>query len=387
MEGQAILASMPTMPELPLLGYRNYWYPLIEAQKVKRKPVSVRILGEDIVLFPGQDGNVAALVDRCPHRGTMLSRGRILFPGTLSCGYHGWTYNEKGECVAAIVEGPEAPLSGRVQVKAYPTEERFGIIWIFMGDGAPPPLEEDLPPELKEPGTQTHFTFTIWNCQWRNVAENYPDILHAPFVHRTAWEVLFNKAPAWGRCHVELLPDGKGLHVRGMGGSMQAEYPGLGKFPRHMWWRVLRRRYKRKEWSGTSTAGGDVRMPGNIVVKIRDPYFGVHISNLGWPVPIDANHTRHLNLIVTYPKKFITKVAMRLWYKIYYRAMHKRFVGQDRRLIEVQEYRNPESLSVTDVGLVQWRHLAAKLVRQPQSGEMSSSKPLRADVGELSKVF
>ncbi|NIO07171.1 MAG: Rieske 2Fe-2S domain-containing protein, partial [Deltaproteobacteria bacterium] len=66
----------------------------------------VKVLGEDLVLFPGKDGKVAALMDRCPHRGTMLSRGRVLFPGTVSCGYHGWTFNESGDCVAAIVEGP-----------------------------------------------------------------------------------------------------------------------------------------------------------------------------------------------------------------------------------------------------------------------------------------
>ena len=82
---------------LPELGFRNYWYPIIESRHVKKRPVPVRVLGEDLVLFRGNRGRVAALVDRCPHRGTKLSRGRIIFPGTLSCGYHGWTYNEKGE--------------------------------------------------------------------------------------------------------------------------------------------------------------------------------------------------------------------------------------------------------------------------------------------------
>ena len=72
-----------SIPDAPLLGYRNYWYPVVEARRIGRRPISVKILGEDIVLFPGKDGKVAALVDRCPHRGTMLSRGRILFPGTL----------------------------------------------------------------------------------------------------------------------------------------------------------------------------------------------------------------------------------------------------------------------------------------------------------------
>ncbi len=103
-------ADSSTAPDLPELGHRNYWYPIIERRRVKKRPVSVSLLGEDIVLFPGKNGKAVALVDRCPHRGTKLSRGRILFPGTLSCGYHGWTYNEHGECVASIVEGPESRL-------------------------------------------------------------------------------------------------------------------------------------------------------------------------------------------------------------------------------------------------------------------------------------
>jgi len=111
---------------LPRVGFRNYWYPVMESRRLGKGPVSVRMLGEDIVLFRAGEGKVAALADRCPHRGTMLSRGRILFPGTLSCGYHGWTYDEKGECVAAIVEGPESRVPGNVRVKTYPAEFRPG---------------------------------------------------------------------------------------------------------------------------------------------------------------------------------------------------------------------------------------------------------------------
>lgn len=364
------------IPDLPLLGYRNYWYPVIAARRVKRRPVSVRLLGEDIVLFPGKDGKIAALTDRCPHRGTLLSRGRILFPGTISCGYHGWTFDQHGECLAAIVEGPESKIPGRVRTRAYPVEERFGVLWAYMGEGEPPPLAEDLPPELNEEGITTFFVFSEWPCNWRNITENYPDILHAPYVHRRSIEMIFNKVPAWGKCHVELLPDGKGLHVRGFGGTLQAEYPGLGSFPASLWWRVMRRRYRRKEWSGESTAGGDVRMPGHIVVKIRDPYCGIHISNMGWPVPVDENHTRHLNFLVTYPKNVVSKFFFRLWFNLYFKIVHQTFLMQDRRQIEVQGYRDPENLTNTDIGLIQWRKLAPQIARKagtprPQPGQIS----------------
>ena len=141
MDAQEQAGAVPAshIPDLPVGGFPNYWYPLSESRRVTDRPVSVRAFGEDIVLFRS-DGKLAALRDRCPHRGAKLSLGRRVFPGTLSCGYHGWTFNQKGECVASIVEGPESQVPGHARVKTYPLEERFGIIWVFMGEGEPPPL-------------------------------------------------------------------------------------------------------------------------------------------------------------------------------------------------------------------------------------------------------
>jgi phenylpropionate dioxygenase-like ring-hydroxylating dioxygenase large terminal subunit len=364
-EGQTEISepSRNEAQDFPLLGFRNYWYPVIGSRQVGQKPVAVRLLGDNIVLFRAH-GKVSALADRCPHRGTMLSRGRVLFPGTLSCGYHGWTFNSEGECVAAIVEGPESVGRQKARVRVYPTEERFNLIWLFMGEGEPPPLEEDLPAELKEQGIFTFFAFTEWKCNWRYLEDNYPDMLHAFFVHRASLEVLFNKLPVWGKMKLELLPDNKGIRVQGVGGSMQASYPGLGKFPRHLWWRVLSRR------SESRTAGADIRMPGYIVLNLRDPYFAVRMANLGWPIPVDEKLTRHLNFIITYPKNIIHKLALMVWYHAYFWPMHRQFILQDRRLLEVQD-RARETLSASDSGVIYWRRLAPKLARQPLSSANS----------------
>ena len=87
---------------VPMLGYREYWYPAIQANKVGKRPVRVKMLGEELVFFRGKGGKVAALWDRCPHRGALLSYGRCEFEGTISCPYHGYTYDETGTCVAAL---------------------------------------------------------------------------------------------------------------------------------------------------------------------------------------------------------------------------------------------------------------------------------------------
>ena len=57
----------------PKTGFREYWYPGIEASKVRGAPVHVTMLGDDLVMFRNDAGKVVALSDWCPHRGARLS--------------------------------------------------------------------------------------------------------------------------------------------------------------------------------------------------------------------------------------------------------------------------------------------------------------------------
>src|SRR4051794_22723489 len=90
-------ASASAEPELdlrrliPKIGLKEYWYPAIPDNEVTtKKPVFLKIVGEDLCLFRGQSGKVAALANACPHRGAMLARGDCVFPGTITCFYHGF---------------------------------------------------------------------------------------------------------------------------------------------------------------------------------------------------------------------------------------------------------------------------------------------------------
>ena len=68
----------------------------------------------------------------------------------MSCGYHGWTYDlASGTLVAALTDGPDSPICGKVRVRTYPVEERIGIVWVYIGELDPPPVEADIPEELR----------------------------------------------------------------------------------------------------------------------------------------------------------------------------------------------------------------------------------------------
>jgi len=71
---------------IPKLGLRNYWYPAMAESKVgRRKPVKVSMLGEELCLFRGAQGDVVAIQDVCPHRGARLSEGDCHYRGTVAC--------------------------------------------------------------------------------------------------------------------------------------------------------------------------------------------------------------------------------------------------------------------------------------------------------------
>ena len=81
-----------------VLGFRNYWYPVMWSRDLKRKPVARTLLGERVMLVR-ERGKAHALFDQCPHRGVPLSIGRQDFPGTWSCRYHGWCFDlQSGIC-------------------------------------------------------------------------------------------------------------------------------------------------------------------------------------------------------------------------------------------------------------------------------------------------
>ena len=79
---------------------RNTWYIAAWNRELGDKPMAVRVLGEDIVLYRKSDGSAVALEDACPHRKLPLSMGRIK-GDAIECGYHGLTFDGGGTCIEA----------------------------------------------------------------------------------------------------------------------------------------------------------------------------------------------------------------------------------------------------------------------------------------------
>src|SRR6185295_6853854 len=213
-------------------------YPAMLSGQLNSRPVALQILGERLLLVRYQ-GKCFALEDRCAHRGVPLAAGRCEFPGTntITCRYHGWTYNvADGACVAALTDGPDSPIVGKAKIKTYALAERKGLIWVFIGDGEPPRLEDDVAPEILQDDAVLGVRVTERTGNWRLAAENGLDPSHAAYLHRNSWLTLLRQFPAAKTNVAPQIVEGWVGYTQ-TAPLMEAHYPGLGVWPHGEWWK------------------------------------------------------------------------------------------------------------------------------------------------------
>src|SRR4030081_2888800 len=132
---------------------RRYWMPALLSSELPHPdsaPVRVRRLGEDLVAFRDTNGKVGLVAANCPHRGASLFFGRNEEQG-LRCVYHGWKFDATGPCIdmpnhhlGMASEPAESDFRTRVKAVAYPTQERGGVVWAYLGPRSTPPPLPDL---------------------------------------------------------------------------------------------------------------------------------------------------------------------------------------------------------------------------------------------------
>ena len=361
---------------IPRLGFRNYWYPAMRVRDLGARPKAARLLGEEIVVFRDQ-GRIFALQDRCPHRGVRLSPGACQFPGsgTLSCPYHGWTFDGgDGRLVAALMEGPQSSLvqKGSVSVKAFPVEQRLGLIFIYVGDMEAPPIDDELPPFMAD--ASKFFSLTAiedYGVNWRYLVDNWPHDHHGPYLHRNSPELAFQPMLPFGQTvETEEIEGDKGLRVRAVGGMREGDYPGLGRFPRDGWRRRLGPTGRGATDDYTSSkayrvygirAQFEMRLPSIVVVGRQSGEYCL----VQWAVPIDEDRTRLFNINNFRRMGALREAWDRFNYAVWRGWAHDRiFSGQDKVVVE-QMVPGPERLSRTDVGVTAWRRYAGSHARRP----------------------
>lgn len=166
---------------------RNCWWVATTSEKVGREPLALKMLDMSVVLYRKEDGSVAALDDRCPHRWAPLSSGKLV-GDDIQCGYHGFTFNPEGECVR-IPSQPQIP--SRCRVRSYPVVDQPPFVWVWMGD--PEKIVEGPPVEAQWPADPNYSSWsgeTLAEGNYMLLKENVLDLTHFGYVHATSFKIL-----------------------------------------------------------------------------------------------------------------------------------------------------------------------------------------------------
>ncbi len=164
--------------------YINFWYPVAASHEITNDaPLRVRILSLDFVAFRDSNGQPFVLADTCAHRGGALGAGKVE-GDCVQCPYHGWQYNGDGRCVLIPSMKDDKPPA-RAKVDSYPVQEKYGIVFAFLGD-----LPDDERPPLWD---IEEFDAEGWRANklkvfevdyyYERSVENALDPAHNEFVH------------------------------------------------------------------------------------------------------------------------------------------------------------------------------------------------------------
>ena len=163
---------------------RNEWYVAAWDHEVTRQPLARTYMGEPVMLYRTENGTAVALEDRCCHRLLPLSMGTVK-GDFIECGYHGLTFDGSGKCVR--IPG-QASIPPQARVRAYPTAEKLGMVWLWLGDPALADARKifDRLPQWGQPNWGLNEgPYTYIKANYQHMTDNLVDPAHISFVHKT----------------------------------------------------------------------------------------------------------------------------------------------------------------------------------------------------------
>lgn len=170
---------------------RRYWHPVGLGADACATPRKVRALGEDLILFRDGRGRAGLVYPHCAHRGASLYYGKTEAAG-IRCCYHGWLFDVEGHCLEQPCEEGGGARRDRIRQPWYPVEERYGMVFAYMG----PPDRKPLLPRFEclevldegecidadDSGIGTGGPPSA-PCNWLQHYENVVDPFHVPILH------------------------------------------------------------------------------------------------------------------------------------------------------------------------------------------------------------
>jgi anthranilate 1,2-dioxygenase large subunit len=151
-----------------------------------------------VVVARDMDGTLAAFENRCAHRGALICHNEGGHGARISCVYHNWTYDLKGNLTAVTFQrgiGGKGgmPADFRLEQgkrKSLRVESFHGAVFGTFSDAAPP-LDTYIGPEvgaklarvLKAPPKVLGYASQMFSNNWKMYICNVRDPYHASLLH------------------------------------------------------------------------------------------------------------------------------------------------------------------------------------------------------------
>lgn len=175
------LKAPRTKGHLTVVRLPDWWYVACLSSELEDRPIARTVLGTPLVLFRGEGGRAAALLDRCAHRNVPLSGGTCE-ARRLVCPYHGWEYDEEG--VVQRVPALAGIQTGKARrVPSYRVIEQQGLVWITLAEGEPKSAPYELQ-HLADPSYSSVRYHAPMEATLHATCENILDVPHTAFLHR-----------------------------------------------------------------------------------------------------------------------------------------------------------------------------------------------------------
>ncbi len=189
-----------------IINLKRNWYPVLISSNLKQNSlIKFQLFGIPFVLFRDKFHNPVCLEDRCPHRGTPLSLGKVS-NGQLECKYHGWCFGTAGQCQKIPTLSSDKPIPKKAHAKNYPCLDKHGAIWVVPNNMASDetPLFHDHLFDVRNE-TESKYILSSWdvNVAYDLFIENLLDLSHLPFIHHNTLSRRSRAQPIT----FDLLPD------------------------------------------------------------------------------------------------------------------------------------------------------------------------------------
>ncbi|GAB3114076.1 aromatic ring-hydroxylating oxygenase subunit alpha [Pseudomaricurvus hydrocarbonicus] len=198
LRGDSICAERYTDTEYAKQEWQNVWSKTWNVAGLSyhiEEPgeyVTTNLGSESIICVRGDDNQLRAFYNSCPHRGTRISEEGESFINHFTCPYHGWQFDRQGNTVHVPNEDdyPQGSPCGRVGLKEIQCRDLFGFIWVNMDPDACS-LEEFLGEVVTTDLASYNIqdTVRVLNmtadspCNWKIITDNFNEAYHVQVLH------------------------------------------------------------------------------------------------------------------------------------------------------------------------------------------------------------